>query len=160
MHRRITHTKTKHVKIVSRFNYDFMSTLWMVVIEYEVVLIKRKAVERQGKTRACNPVSQRTSKIRGDLVSDMSRFWNTHGKPFRPSNFTLFRIKQYFIVFAPGIRSGWQPLQRFHLWKFTFSQFVDLFPAVFMLLDTLHAANLCSGTQILHSTRLAASTRL
>lgn len=50
MHRGITHIKTKHVKIVSRFNYDFMSTLWMVVIEYEVVLIKRKAVERQGKT--------------------------------------------------------------------------------------------------------------
>lgn len=151
------HIKTKHVRIVNRFNHDLMSTLWTAVIAYEVVLIKRTAVETRQNSRC--PESQQTSKIRGDLVSDMSRFWNTRGKPFRLSDFTLFRIKQYFIVFSPGIRSGWQPLQRFHLWKFTFTQFSDLFPAVFTLLDTLHAGNLWSGTRIFHSTWLASSTR-
>lgn len=45
LHIRIMHIKTKHVNIVNRFNHDLMSTLWTAVIEYEVVLIKRTAVE-------------------------------------------------------------------------------------------------------------------
>lgn len=58
MHRRIMHIKTKDVKIVNRFNHDLMSTLWTAVIECEVVLIKRSAVERRGKTHAALWVSK------------------------------------------------------------------------------------------------------